>query len=336
MRQFNKFKGTKGFISTWNRVIRFRYMITEEAKRRTRILAFWERHGLGATKEAFNTSRATLFRWQKKLLQGRGKLESINPISTAPKKRRTRVVPFGVEEYIIRERTEHPRLSKEKLAVMMRTDLHIHLSYSTVGRIMNQMKKRNVLPLYKPKKRLSLNRKKKLRRNGFLPEKSGDLLEIDTVVTHIHGIKFYTLTAIDIHGRFAYAHTYRTASSKTAMEFLKYLIHIAPFQISHIQTDNGSEFAKYFSSYLEDQNIIHFHTYPRSPKMNAHIERFNRTIQEEFMDYKSGLLSVSIDTFNQKLTEWVVWYNEKRPHISLGYLSPLSYIRKQLAEKSHM
>ena len=30
MRQFNKLKGTKGFITIWERVIRFRYMITEQ------------------------------------------------------------------------------------------------------------------------------------------------------------------------------------------------------------------------------------------------------------------------------------------------------------------
>lgn len=75
---FNKFRGTKGFLSMWERVIRFRYMITEESKQRTRILAFWERYGLEATKEAFNVSRPTLFRWQKTIQEGKGKLESLN------------------------------------------------------------------------------------------------------------------------------------------------------------------------------------------------------------------------------------------------------------------
>jgi len=46
MAYFNKFRSTKGFISTWERVIRFRYMIAKEAKERTKILAFWEKHGL--------------------------------------------------------------------------------------------------------------------------------------------------------------------------------------------------------------------------------------------------------------------------------------------------
>ncbi len=335
MAYFNKFRGTKGFISTYNRVLRFRYMITEEAKRRTKILAFWEKHGLDATKEAFDVGRATLFRWQKKLDEGKGKLESINPLSRAPKKRRTRSVPEGVEEYIIKERLAHPRLSKEKLATMMKHDINLNLSFSKVGRIMSGMKKRGVLPLYFKEKRGSVG-KKKLRREGFMPTSGGELVEIDTVVTSRNGTKRYTLTGIDLYGRFAYAYTYKNASSATATDFLKKMQLVAPFKIARIQTDNGSEFAKYFAEYLEVQNIVHFHIYPRCPKMNTHIERFNRTIQEEYIYHHVQTLTIDLDLFNLGLSDWILWYNNKRPHISLGYLSPMQYIEKQLLEKSHM
>lgn len=97
MRFFNKLRGTKGFITTWERVIRFRYMITEEAKERCRILAFWEKHGDLATIEAFKVSRPTLFRWQKSLKENKGKLEGLNKKSTAPNNRRVRQIPEGVE-----------------------------------------------------------------------------------------------------------------------------------------------------------------------------------------------------------------------------------------------
>ena len=49
MRQFNIFKGTKGWISMWERVLRFRDMITEQAKKRTKVLTFWQRYGDEAT-----------------------------------------------------------------------------------------------------------------------------------------------------------------------------------------------------------------------------------------------------------------------------------------------
>ena len=98
----------------WERVLRFRYMITEEAKKRCRTLAFWEKHGNEAVKEAFGVSRRTLFRWQAALRKQGGKLEGLNPVSTAPRKRRKRVVPDGITERVIALRAEHTRLGKDK------------------------------------------------------------------------------------------------------------------------------------------------------------------------------------------------------------------------------
>ena len=115
MRIFNKFRGTKGFISTWERVIRFRDMIKEEAKKRARILTFWQNHGLEATREAFKVSRRTLFVWQKNLKEGKGKLESLNPRHKAPIKRRKRIWDERLLEEIKKLRGEHPNLGAEKI-----------------------------------------------------------------------------------------------------------------------------------------------------------------------------------------------------------------------------
>jgi len=47
-------------------------------------------------------------------------------------------------------------------------------------------------------------------------------------------------------------------------------------------------------------HLTHYHTYPRTPKMNAHCERFNRTVQDEFVDYHLDEM-IEPDVFNQKL-----------------------------------
>ena len=57
------------------------------------------------------------------------------------------------------------------------------------------------------------------------------------------------------------------------------------------------------------------------------IERFNRTISEEFIVYHRALLRDSVSDFNHTLNDWLHWYNEERPHESLGFLSPLEYHR---------
>ncbi len=50
-----------------------------------------------------------------------------------------------------------------------------------------------------------------------------------------------------------------------------------------MQTDNGNGFLKHFESYAEANKLIHFFNYPKRPKMNAYIERFNGVLQSQFV-----------------------------------------------------
>jgi len=346
MRQFNKFKDTKGFITMWERVLRFRYMITEQAKERCRVLAFWEKHGNDATCEAFRVSKRTLFRWQESLKKEGGKLEGLNATSTAPKSRRKRDVKSEAIDFILNQRKEHYRIGKKKIAVLLKEDLNIQYSESKIGRILFDLKKRNLLPKYvkvsmyartgKITERI-IKKRKKLRRKDYHPEKAGDLVQVDTVVKFINGVRRYIMTAIDVESDFAFAYGYKNLSSAIGRDFLKKLQEVAPFKITHIQTDNGLEFEKYFREYLEGEKIIHFHNYPRCPKMNAMIERFNRTIQEQYVNWNLMSLKDDLPTFNKNLMEWLLWYDTKRPHESLGLVSPLKYIVSTLpTDECHM
>jgi len=342
MRIFNKFRGTKGFISTWERVIRFRYMITEHAKERCHMLAFWEKHGTEAAVEAFKVSRATLFRWQKALHARHGKLEALNKGSCTPKRRRKRVIPDAVRDFILNERQYDPSLSKDKLSVLMKQDGIATLSASTVGRMLGDLKRQGVLRTpsklsYHAKTdsfhEKTLVRRKKLRSTGH----EGGLVKADSIVRFTNGIKRYIVTAIDIETKFAFACAYKNHSSDSASDFMQKFKSVAPVSLTHVQTDNGSEFAKHFEIYLEKSDIIHFHTYPRCPKQNSEIERFNRTLSDAFIARNRMLLAYDIEKFNEKLIDWLLWYNTRRPHWSLGLVSPLRYIVNQLAEpESHM
>ena len=343
MRIFNKFRGTKGFISTGERVLRFRYMITEQAKQRIRILAFWEKHGLEATNEAFGVSRPTLFRWQKKLADGGGKLEALNKKSTAPIHRRERIIPQTVTDFILKERQYDSRLSKDKLSVMMSDDGVADLSSSTVGRMLGDLKKKGILPKYTKiylsgKTGRLLERKPsklkiKLRSKGH----EGALVKADTIIRFTNGIKRYILTGLDCDSKFGFAYAYTSHGSNTAADFMDMFTKVSPIPTTHIQTDNGSEFANHFEILLEKKGIVHFHTYPRSPKMNAEIERFNRTLLEAFINQNRMLLAYDIEAFNRKLIDWLLWYNIRRPHWTLGLVSPLKYIVSTLTEaESHM
>ena len=329
MRIFNKFGGTRGWLSMWERTIRFRHMRNKpEVERRVKALSFWEKHGETAARDAFGISRRTLYRWRSALAKRQGHLDALDPKSTAPAKRRKRKVLPDVETYIIRERTEHPRLGKSKLAVLLREDGY-PVSESYVGRVIGDLKERRLLPQYR---KLSFQgktgrhtetpqvRRTKLRRQV----KRG--MELDTIVRFVDGTKRYILTAIDVERKFAFAGAYTSHSSASAADFLRKVIEVCPFEIDELQTDNGSEFALNFEQACASLGLTHFHTYPRSPKMNPFIERFNRTISEDFIMLNRPLLRDDVSAFNLKLVDWLLWYNTKRPHESIGLVSPLRYI----------
>ena len=342
MQIHSKLTGTKGFVSAYEEALRFRDMITTEAKERARILAFWNTHGDAAAKEAFQVSRATLYRWQQALRLGGGKLEALVPGRTVPKRRRRRVIPDAVRTLILTERSRE-RIGKEKLAVLLREDRIGSYSASTVGRMLHDLKRKGVLP---HPVSLSLNGKtgklierkpgkqmKKLRSAGW----QGGLVKADTIVRFRNGVKRYIVTAIDLESEFAFAYGYASHASKAAADFMGLFKNVAPLSLEAVQTDNGSEFALHFEGYVDRESILHFHAYPRSPTMQAEIERFNRTLSEAFIAPRRNLLAYDLPTFNQALMDWLLWYNTRRPHWSLGLISPLRYICNKLSvEESQM
>jgi transposase InsO family protein len=317
-------------------------MITEEAKKRAKILTFWSRYGTAATTEAYGVRRATLFLWKKRLKATAGKLEGLNPGSRAPHKKRIRSVTTETVDFIQKTRLAHPRFSKEKLAVLLGNTI----SASTAGRIVHDLKEKRLIPSGKKysfhAKTGRLNDKtrilrKKVRRKGYMPQEPGDLIQTDTVVYFIYGIRRYIVTAIDLVSDFAFAYAYTAPSSKSTTDFFQKLQSVAPFAISRVQTDNGSEFESHFREYLIKKKITHFHNYPRSPKMNAYVERFNRTIQEEFANTKTHLLADDLGAFNRALMDYLIWYNTERPHFGIKLKSPMQYIiSKMTARKSNM
>src|SRR3989344_5633443 len=100
MRIFNRFRGTRGWLSMWERTIRFRSMRNkEEVDRRVKILGFWEAHGTRATEDAFGVSKRTLFRWQAALGRAYGHLDALDPEDTVPRGKRKRIVLPEVEAF---------------------------------------------------------------------------------------------------------------------------------------------------------------------------------------------------------------------------------------------
>ena len=89
-----------------------------------------------------------------------------------------------------------------------------------------------------------------------------------------------------------------------------------------------------FEEALSGAGIPHYFSYPRCPKINGHIERYNRTLQEEFLYSHQDLLLTDLPLFGRRLADWLIFYNAERPHQALGLKSPLEFMvsEKQLSK----
>lgn len=150
-----------------------------------------------------------------------------------------------------------------------------------------------------------------------LPERPGSLVQIDTIHTMVSEKKrMYTFTLIDVYSRWTYAKTYARMNAATAVRFVAEAQVSAPFHFDMLQSDHGPEFGKWFVERIQKK-----HRYSRigKPNDNAHIERFNRTLQEECLDKQNRTPAA----FNAALKIYLPWYNTKRHHFGLNLKTPL-------------
>lgn len=150
----------------------------------------------------------------------------------------------------------------------------------------------------------------------------GFLLHLDSLKIPWGGNYRYILTAIDDHTRIGYARMYKSVNSRNASDFLQRLLYLFDVPIQCVHTDNGSEYSKYFSQLCQSLHIRQYYSLVKTPKDNSKLERFNRTLREEWLDF--GQMGEDLEEINASLREWLITYNAVSPHQSLGYSTPLS------------
>jgi transposase InsO family protein len=329
-----KYRGIRGIMTVYNHYLKYRYMISQEALKRARILVFWEKYGLRATLDAFSVKRRTLYyNWKKIFQDSGGHIESLNNKSRVPQTKRARHWPMAVIEEIKRIRWIHPNLGKEKIYPILfsfcqKKNLPCP-SEKTIGRIIQDLGGLRIYPqkiTHFGKIKRRKRRKRKRKPKDFTPKYPGHLVALDTIEKHINGTRRYIISFEDIYTRFGFAWATKSHASKAATEFFELCQRVFPFPITFVLTDNGSEFQKDFEKKLKELHLTHFHTYPKTPKMNAHCERFNRTLQDECIDYHLNDLR-DPEAFNRKLMDYLIWYNTERVHYAFkNKLSPVQFI----------
>lgn len=198
--------------------------------------------------------------------------------------------------------------------------LGIRISLSSVCRILKRHGRYT-------KRRKRRQKYKGLRRPDI--QKAGDLVEIDTIHLYnpLSGEKRYVYTVIDVYSRMAYARAYDELrpglAARTILEAEQYI----GIKFKTVQSDNGSEFSSYFEERLLAHGIAIRHTRLGRPNDNAHIERFNRTIQEECTG-NYFIRSVGLATLNQRIDKYLDYYNYQRIHLGIRYRTPAEMLQR--------
>lgn len=189
----------------------------------------------------------------------------------------------------------------------------LHTSVRTIQRTLERF---SLLKKYSKWKKLHLSGE---RPKAVFP---GDLVEIDTIHIPVNQRgRLYVYTLIDVATRYAYARAERRATTGSSVRIVDRARRYLPFDISCMQSDHGPEFGQYFTDKL---SFRHRHSRVRKPNDNAHLERFNRTIQTELL----WSLPKDVSIINRKLPGYLRYYNEKRKHLGLELLTPAQALQK--------
>jgi len=129
--------------------------------------------------------------------------------------------------------------------------------------------------------------------------------------------------AIDDATRLAYVEVLADEKRTTTAAFLVRALRWFKqrgISVERVMTDNGSGYvAKSFRRLLARLRIRHLRTRPYTPKTNCKAERFIQTLMRE---WAYAITYPSSDARTKDLPRWLAWYNDHRPHVSLGRRSP--------------
>ena len=313
------------------RLARFGRELSANARRRLKWMEYYESHGRNARLicRHFDISPQTFYRWLRRY--NPRDLATLEEQSRRPHQTRrptwSRELALAVQE--LRER--FPRWGKDKLAPLLQA-VGWRCSTSMVGRVLTDLRKRGVIvdaslkdPWQRPR---SLKRPYAIRKpKEYRATRPGDIVQVDTAdIRPWPGWAFKHFTARDVVTRWDVLAAHSRATAHAATGFLDTILARMPFPVRAIQVDGGSEFMAEFETACKERAIQLFVLPPRSPKLNGHVERAQRTHREEF--YQVVDLPDSIKEVNKKLRAWERIYNTYRPHQALGYLTPSAFYQQ--------
>ncbi len=256
----------------------------------------------------FGFNQSTIVRWFKK-----SKLYGYHPIPTLSSKPKHHSKELSNE---LVWKIFHQRIKTKRCAEVIRQELKnegVVVSLSSVKRTLDRLgllKKRSIYKRYHP----PVDRP--------YPLKPGDLVEIDTIHIMVDKKKrIYIYVLIDVYSRWVCAKAYQKIGGGPSLKFVREAQKYAPFPFRMLQSDHGPEFGNWFLAQVQKN---HRFTRIGKPNDNAHVERFNRTLQEECTDK----VKKNVWSLNRAIKKYLRYYNNKRLHMGISLRAPIQLLTK--------
>ena len=301
--------------------------LSKDALKKLYWMDWYQTHGKNAeaTCRHFGISKSVFYRWKNRYKRFNLKTLEDNKKSRRPHRVREMTTPSWIQQKIYNIRLDDREKSKYEIQEELKRQ-DIIVGRSAIQKVINRHPE---LANTQHIKKLRAHRKlaiARLRASREMREKyPGSLVQIDTKHFYVLGIRFYLFCAVDCKSRYGYVYCYKTISSASAADFLQRVINYFPFKVEAAQTDNGSEYLLNFHKTSAQLDLIHYFSFPHTPKMNGRAERIIRTAVYEYFNWQYDLLS-ELDEINRHCTIFNTKYNTKRFHQKLGYKTPEEYV----------
>lgn len=223
-----------------------------------------------------------------------------------PGKRPHNRTPEEIEEVITREGSKHPEWGPKPLKDHIQEIHNITVDQTTVWRVLGRKQIRYTTHYKRFVQQPKL----------YCLDTPGKVLQMDACYPFGRSRDLASFDAIDDCSRKVFGRAYDTEDDQNAMDFVTELVAHTQFPIREIKVDN--RYGKDFKQYCEQVLGISIHyNDPYSPQQNGKIERYHRTLKQEFY-FKYIAFTDSFDTINYKYRLWQGHYNTKRRHYGYG------------------
>lgn len=251
---------------------------------------------------------STVMRWLNKA----GILNSQSPIHTLSSRpnHHPNELSKDIIDKIVKIRLKHNRCAEVVYQELLNQDVSVSLSS-----VKRTLERQGLIRKRSPWKRWHFEQERPL------ALKPGDLVQIDTI--HLIPGQLYIYTLIDIFSRWTQARVSERIDTHRSLLFTLNSLNSFPFSFDMLQSDHGQEFSTWFTEHIKKREISHRHSRVRKPSDNGHIERFNRTLQEECLKD----IPKTMRAYKKVIPEYIHYYNTERLHLGINLKTPSQVLR---------